>query len=122
MSNTNNDRPAVSATALVWAVAAMFIAVVAAVVAISIGVPESANPGGLIAQLLGSFATLVVALGALFKIGKVERQVNDTAEDTQRIVEQTNGQLDARIRTLSYDSVRKALIDHVDEEPDKPPF
>lgn len=122
MSNTNGRPVAISGAALIWAIAAMFIALVAAVVAISIGVPESANPAGLIAQLLGSFATLVVALGAFFKIGRVEQQVSDTAEDTQRIVEQTNGQLDARIRDMSYRSMRKALVDHLDEDPSKPPF
>lgn len=117
MSNPH-DRPvaAVSGTVLIISIAGMFVAVVAAVVALAIGLPESQNPAGLAAQLLAAFATLVVALGALFKIGKVQQQVNESAEDTQRIVQQTNGQLDHRIRTLAYESTRRALVDHLDDD------
>lgn len=108
--------PAVSGTALIWAIAAMFVAVVAGVVILAVALPEDGNPAALVGQLLASFATLTVALGALFKIGKVEQKVDGTAEDTQRIVKQTNGNLDQRIRTLSYDAMRTALEDHLADE------
>lgn len=121
--NTAPARVSVSGTTLILAIAAMFIAVVGAVTIISVAVPDSQNPSGLIGLLLGSFATLVVNIGVLFQLSQVKQQVNQTADDTQKVVQQTNGSLDARIRALSYASVRKALTDHLDDpdDPVKPP-
>lgn len=120
MSDTSGRTVAISGTALVWAIAAMFIAVVGAVVVLAVALPDARNPAALVGQLLASFALLTTTVVGLFKIGKVERQVNDTAENTQQIVRQTNGQLDARVRKISYDSVRQALEDHLTQEDNKP--
>jgi hypothetical protein len=116
VSNTDGDRVSISGATLVWAIAAMFIAVVAAVVALSIGLPESQNPAGLVAQLLGSFAALVAVLGTLFSVRRVSAKMDQVVEDTAEIREQTNGQLDHRVRTLSYESMRQALVDHLDDD------
>lgn len=127
MSNTNASGVNISGTALVWAIAAMFIAVLAAVVAIALGLPESQNPAGLIAQILMAFAALTGVLGTLFTVRGVKRQVeqldhalNATAQDTQQIVRQTNGNLDKRIREIGYASMRQALQDHLEDD-DKAP-
>lgn len=127
MSDTQQTPIQISGTALVIAIAAMFIATIAAVVALALGLPEAQNPAGLAAQLLGSFAVLVTALGTLFtvtrRIQKLDQAVTDSAADTRRVVQQTNGNLDSRIRSLSYDAMRKALADHIDKNPDDdPPF
>lgn len=116
MSDTTGRTVAISGTALVWAIVAMFLGLIAGVVILAVALPESQNPAALVGQLLASFALLTTTVVGLFKISKVEQQVNDTAEDTQRIVQQTNGQLDARVRKISYDSVRRALVDHLDHQ------
>lgn len=137
MSNTNGSGSgvAISGTALVWAIAAMFVAVLASVVAIALGLPESQNPAGLIAQILMAFAALTGVVGTLFTVRGVKRQVEDVeakidqaatdtraaAVNTARIVQQTNGNLDARIRSLSYDSMRRALVDHLEDGDQAPP-
>lgn len=142
MSNTNGSNVAISGTALVWAIAAMFVAVLAAVVAIALGLPESQNPAGLIAQILMAFAALTGVIGTLFTVRGVKRQVEavegkvdqaaaasadaaanaaQTAANTATIVQQTNGNLDRRIRSLSYDAMRKALVDHLEGDDDKAP-
>lgn len=123
---TTNGGPAVSASSLVWAIVTMFAVTVAASVALAVFLPETAATT-LVGALLAAFALLITNLGTLFKIGKVEAsvqetkaQVQETSENTARIVQQTNGNLDRRIRELSYDSVRKALTDHLEEEDPSP--
>lgn len=112
MSSTNPGAgPAVSATALVWAIALMFAVTVAGAVIVAVFLPEQAAT--LAGALLAAFALLVTNLGTLFKIGKVEAKVDD-------VKEQTNGSLDRRIRAEAYKSMRKALEDHLDENGDDP--
>lgn len=92
---TNNARPVVSGTALIWAIAAMFIAVVGAVCVIAVAVPDSQNPAGLIGLLLGAFATLVVNIGVLFQLSQVKRNVDYLA----------NGGTDSKVRAAIADVV-----------------
>lgn len=120
MSNTTtNDSPAVSATSLVWAIVVMFGVTVTGAVVLAVFLPESAATT-LVGALLAAFALLVTNLGTLFKLGKVEAKVGEVTADTARIVQQTNGNLDRRIRTLSYESMRSALEDHLKDEDGKP--
>lgn len=114
MSFPNSDRvgAVVSGTALVWAIAVMFSVSVAAVTVIAV-VVDSDKATLLIGQVLGSFATLVVALGALFKIGQAAQTAKETKEAVDQVAENTNGKLDARVRTLSYQAVTRALEDHM---------
>lgn len=114
----NDARPAVaiSGTALVWAIALMFAVTVAGAVVLAVFLPSD-SATALVGALLAAFALLTTNLGTLFKIGKVEAKVHAVTEDTARIVEQTNGNLDKRIRTLSYESMRKALEDHLEADP-----
>lgn len=97
---TNNSRPVVSGTALILAIAAMFIAVTAAVTIIAVAVPESQNPAGLVGLLLGAFATLVVNVGVLFQLGQVKRNVDYLA----------NGGTDSKIRAAIADVVDARYI------------
>ena len=116
MSNTDTPAvtPAVSATSLVWAIVALFAVTVAGAVILAVFLPETAATT-LVGALLAAFALLITNLGTLFKIGKVEQKVHEVTADTQRIVQQTNGNLDKRIRSLSYESMRRALEDHLEE-------
>lgn len=126
--NTGSSNVTISGTALVWAIAAMFVAVLAAIVAIALFLPNSDASAGLIAQVLMAFAALTGVLGTLFSVRGVKRQVegveakvDQAATNTRRIVEQTNGNLDRRIRTLSYESMRRALVDHLEDGDKAPP-
>lgn len=115
MSNTSGGIGGVSGNTIVWAIAAMFIATVGAVVALAIGLPDSQNLAGLASQLLVAFAALVASLGTLFKVSRVEQKVDASAEDTAVVREQTNGGLHRAIREISYESMQKALREHLDE-------
>lgn len=95
--STNDGRPIVSGNALIWAIAAMFIAVVAACVALAIGLPESQNAAGLAAQLLTAFAGLVASLGALFGISKVRERVDRIASDVNAV---RNGEMEGKLQAV----------------------
>jgi hypothetical protein len=110
--------PHITVSTLIWAATVMFIAIVAAAVVLTVAVPDAQNPPALIGQLLASFAVLTASLVGLYKIGKVERKVQDAAENTATIVEQTNSNLDARIKMIGYDSMRRALEDHLNDHDD----
>jgi membrane protein implicated in regulation of membrane protease activity len=126
MSNPSNDnQPAVPITGatLVWAIAVMFIAVLGAAVILAVALPESQNPLALVGQLLTAFAALIGVIVTLFKVSRVERKMDDQGEQLEQVQQQTNGGLHRAVRETAYDSVRRALSDHLaDEEPDKPPF
>lgn len=104
MSNMNG-RPVVSGNALVWAIAAMFIAVVAGVVALSIGLPESQNPAGLAAQLLGSFAALVAVLGTLFTVRQVKASVEQIGTDVDAM---RNGEMEGKLHDVLEEHERRS--------------
>lgn len=95
MTDQEPPRPdvGISGTALVWAIAAMFMALLAAVVAIAIGVPESRNPSGLVAQLLAVFSTLLASIGILFSVQRVGRKVDQVATTAHELA---NGVGDAK--------------------------
>lgn len=119
----SDERPAVAITGatLVWAIVAMFVAVVGAVVIIVVALPESQNPAALVGQLLAAFAALIGVIVTVFKVSRIEKKVDAAAVDTARVVEQTNGGLHRAIRETAYESVQRALADRLDD-PDKPPF
>jgi hypothetical protein len=123
---SNDDgRPVVpiSGATLVWAIVVMFLALVGASVILALALPDSQNPAALVGQLFAAFAALMGIIVTLFKVSKIEKKVDANAVATDRVVEQTNGGLHRAVRQISYESVRKALADHLedDERPD-PPF
>lgn len=119
MSSTNTSGGiTVSGTALIWAIVAMFIATVGGVVILAVALPESQNPAALAGQLLGSFALLLTGLGTLFTVQRARKQVEQVAQDTAEIRDQTNGKLDARIHTMAYAAMTQALEDRLtDDDP-----
>lgn len=116
MSSTEDSGVAISGAALVWAIVAMFGVTVAGVVALASLLEE---PTAVITALLSSFAALTAVLGTLFTVKRGQRQLQEQVEQlkqkTDRVVQQTNGGLDHRIRQIGYASMRKALKDHLDE-------
>lgn len=112
-----------SGTALIWAVATMFVSLVLGVVLLAIFLPEGRDVATLVGQLVGSFAVLTTAIGTWItvrrvrdKVDQVEEVVNAAAQDTARVVEQTNGNLDHRIRAHAYDSMVRALSERLDDD------
>lgn len=103
----------INGTQLVWAITAMFIALVAGSVALAVGLPESANPGGLIAQLLAAFAVLVASLGGMFGVAKARQEVQAVATDVATVVEQTNGKHDARLQRMATAAAIAAVENHI---------
>lgn len=123
MSDTDGSGVAISGGTLVWAIVVMFAATVGGVVGLALILDD---PTGTITALLGSFAALTAALGTLFSVKRgqreLQRQVEQLDQKTDRVVEQTNGGLDHRIRQIGYASMRKALKDHLDpDETGDPP-
>lgn len=62
---------------VVVAVAAMFCFTVAAVVVLTVALPEGGNAGSLVALLLGSLAPTIATITTLGKVGNVETKVNE---------------------------------------------
>lgn len=104
MSQSRQNVP----TVLVVGVIIVFCFTVAAVVAISVAVPEGANKGSLVAILMGSLAPTIASLVALAKVSSVSGTVDQVAEDTTKL---TNGLMDSKIRAAVADVLPAHLVD-----------
>lgn len=113
----DDDRgvPITGAT-LVWAITAMFIAVVGAVVILVLALPDSQNPAALVGQLFAAFAALIGVIVTLFKVSRVERKMDVQGDQLDKVQEQTNGGLHRVVQETAYDSVRRALTDHLEAD------
>lgn len=96
-----SSKPTVSGTALVVGVAAVFCFTVAAVVAVTIAIPDGGNAGSLVALLLGSMAPTIAAIVGIARINGVEDKVDELG----------NGVMEAKIRTALADVLAP---DHID--------
>lgn len=129
MSNTEPGGAA--ARDVIWPIAFMFGVLVLGSVALAILLPDGRDVGAIVTPLVGTFTTLALMIGGWVtlqrmvkgvdsKVDQVVDVANATQADTAEIREQTNGKLDHRIREIGYESMRRALADHLDpdEQPD----
>lgn len=98
---TTPARPVVSSTVLVVGMVVVFCFTLAAVVVITVAVPNGANTGSLIAILIGTLAPTLATLVSLAKMGKVSAQVDELG----------NGLMQAKVRTALADVLQAHLID-----------
>lgn len=92
---------------LVWAIVALFLGTLAAVVVLVafVGVEGSA---ALVTGILANVGTIVAVLANFQRTGVVETKVEQVATDTHSLV---NGLLDAKVRAGVADVVQPHLID-----------
>lgn len=90
MSRTQQGIPG----SFIWAVAVMFLGLIGACVALAIGLPESQNPAGLIAQMTLAFSALVGVLANLYKSNKIEQRLTDVGADVSAV---RNGEMAAKL-------------------------
>lgn len=110
MSPRPHPRPAAlsSTTPLLVCITVLSCFAIAAAVVIFVAVPDGANTGSLVALLLANLASTIPILVSVFKVNAVQNQVDEVAQDTERLA---NGTGDAKIRAAVAAVLAPHLID-----------
>lgn len=97
-----------SGVALIVGVVVVFCFTVAAVVAVTVAVPDGANAATLITLLLGSLAPTIASLVGLAKLSAVGDRVDVVAAQSHDL---TNGLMDSKIRAAVADVLSPEMVD-----------
>lgn len=109
MSRQNPAPAATSSTTPLLVCITVLVCFISAVgAAVFVAVPDGANTGSLVALMVGQLATTVPVLVSVFKVNAVAHQVDEVAQDTERLA---NGTGDAKIRAAVAAVLAPHLID-----------
>lgn len=113
----------VNARDLIWPIVVMFVALVGGIVVLALFLPDSRDVTAIVTPLFATFTSLSVMVGGWVvvrrvtdKVDRVQEVVENTAADTAKIKEQTNGKTVAEVEKIAIQSAIRALEQHTARE------